>query len=220
MGVTCDHCGKPNHYAKMCLGKSQKPAGRGQGNRDHRSISNRPSGKREDSKKPKHRSHDARDDRKGANKSGSRPTRRTKHIEYQDQSSDYSSTNESDDSSTNSDDECYMQRLKTHHTSEKKTSQGKTCTVKINGNDTQVEPDTGSDTNIMDEHQFKKLQEKAPNVALKRSDIKLKALKEDLPVMGEADLFISNQTHTVSTIKGKMDSPPLIGRQTLEDLRT
>ena len=159
MGVTCDHCGKPNHYAKMCLGKSQKPAGRGQGNRDHRSISNRPSGKREDSKKPKHRSHDARDDRKGANKSGSRPTRRTKHIEYQDQSSDYSSTNESDDSSTNSDDECYMQRLKTHHTSEKKTSQGKTCTVKINGNDTQVEPDTGSDTNIMDEHQFKKLHE-------------------------------------------------------------
>ena len=23
IGVTCDHCGKPNHYAKMCLGKSE-----------------------------------------------------------------------------------------------------------------------------------------------------------------------------------------------------
>ena len=35
-------------------------------------------------------------------------------------------------------------------------------------------------------------------------------------------MFISSQTHTVSTtiviIKGKIDSPPLIGRQTLEDL--
>lgn len=29
--------------------------------------------------------------------------------------------------------------------------------------------------------------------------IELKALIEDLPVMGEADMFISNQTHTVST---------------------
>ena len=46
------------------------------------------------------------------------------------------------------------------------------ATVKISGNDTQLEPDTGSDTNIMDEHQFKKLQEKASNVALKWSDIK------------------------------------------------
>ena len=44
--------------------------------------------------------------------------------------------------------------------------------MKINGNDTQVEPDTGSDTNIKDEHQFKKLQEKAQNVVLKRSNIK------------------------------------------------
>ena len=145
IGVTCDHCGKPNHYAKMCLGKSQKPAGRGQGNRDYRSRSNGRSGKREDSKKPKHRIHDARDDRKGANKSGSRPTRRTKHIEYQGQRSDYISTNESDDSSTNSDDECYVEHLKTHHTSQNKISKEKTYTVKINGNDTKVEPGTGSD---------------------------------------------------------------------------
>ena len=34
--------------------------------------------------------------------------------------------------------------------------------MKVTGNSTQVEPDTGSDTNIMDEHQFKKLPEKAP----------------------------------------------------------
>lgn len=116
--------------------------------------------------------------------------------EYQDQSSDYTSTNKSDDSSTNSDDECYMQHLKTHQTSQNKTSQGKTCTKQINGNDTQVEPDTGSDNNIMDKRQFKKVLEKGLDVTLKRSEIKFKALKEDLPVMGEADVFISNQTHS------------------------
>ena len=53
----------------------------------------------------------------------------------------------------------------------------KSAKGKLNGNDTQVEPDTGSDTKIMDEHQFKKLQEKAPNVTLKQSNIKLKSLK-------------------------------------------
>ena len=127
MRVTCDHCGTPNHYAKICPRKSQKPAGRGQGNRDYRSRSNRPSEKSADSRKPKHRIHDAHDDRKGAKKSGSSPTRRTKHIEYH-QSSDYSSTTAPQIAS---DDECYMQHLKTHHTSQNKTSQEKTCTVKI-----------------------------------------------------------------------------------------
>ena len=37
-----------------------------------------------------------------------------------------------------------------------------------NGNVIQVEPDSGSDTYIMDEHQFKKLQEKALNATLKQ----------------------------------------------------
>ena len=40
--------------------------------------------------------------------------------------------------------------------------------------------------------------------------------------VSKADVFISNETHTVSTtiviIKGKIDSPPLIARQTFEDL--
>ena len=41
-------------------------------------------------KKPKHHIHDPHDDRKEANKSGwSTPTRRTKHIKYHDQCSDY-----------------------------------------------------------------------------------------------------------------------------------
>ena len=58
-------------------------------------------------------------------------------------------------------------------------------------------------------------------MTIKPSKIKLKALKEDLPVIGEVDVIIVNQTRSVSTttviVKGQIDSPP-IGRATLEDL--
>ncbi|KAK3753779.1 hypothetical protein QZH41_014237, partial [Actinostola sp. cb2023] len=115
----------------------------------------------------------------------------------------------------------YMHHLQTHHTSQDKGN-GKTCTVQINGTDVLIEPDTGSDATIMDEQQLKILQEKAPEVKLKPSKVKLKALKEDLPVIGEADVIIENQTRTVYTtiviIKGKIDSPALLGRETLEEL--
>ena len=51
-------------------------------------------------------------------------------------------------------DEYFIHHLKIH-----KASQGiqKTCTIFIKGIETTVEPDTGANTNIMDEHQFWKL---------------------------------------------------------------
>ena len=56
---------------------------------------------------------------------------------------------------------------------------------------------------------------------LRDTKIKLKALTE-LPVLGAADVEMSNETRTVRTtiivIKGKIDSPPLIRRQTLDAL--
>ena len=74
----------------------------------------------------------------------------------------------------------------------------------------------------MDESQFTHLREQAPELKIKNTKIKLKALKEELPVIGEANFEMSNATRTVSTtmliIKGKIDSPPLIDRQTLEML--
>ena len=114
-----------------------------------------------------------------------------------------------------------MSHLKAHHTTQHNNQQWKTCTIQINGVDIQAEPDSGSNSNIMDESQFKKLQKHAPEMKLRDTKIKLKALTE-LPVLGAADVEMSNETRTVRTtiivIKGKIDSPPLIGRQTIDAL--
>lgn len=57
---------------------------------------------------------------------------------------------------------------------------------------------------------------------IKDTKIKLKTLRGELPVVGEADVIMSNQTRSVNTtiviIQGTIDSPPLIGRKTLEEL--
>lgn len=71
----------------------------------------------------------------------------------------------------------------------------------------------------MDERQYNLLKEKTPEIQIKRSKVKLKTLKEELPVIGEFNVKISNQTSTTFIIiEGKIDSPPLIGRPTLEEL--
>ncbi|KAK3745369.1 hypothetical protein QZH41_001398 [Actinostola sp. cb2023] len=206
MGATCDNCGKLNHYARVCLGKPQQ---QNDGRRENRQRNQRP--RNINSNNRDYQRNEMKRDNNGTSNSTQRQRARAKHIENQG----------GDDSSTSSDDECYMHHLQTHHTSQD-NGNGKTCTVQINGTDVLIEPDTGSDANIMDEQQLNILQEKAPEVKLKPSKVKLKALKEDLPVIGEADVIIENQTRTVYTtiviIKGKIDSPALLGRETLEEL--
>ena len=124
------------------------------------------------------------------------------------------------DSIDTSGDECFIHHLKIH----KATSQGiqKTCTIFINGIETTVEPDTGADTNIMDEHQFRKLQTERPEMTLRESTIKLKALNHDLPIMGECTVKLENQTRVITAaivvVKGKIDSLPLLGRPSLDEL--
>ena len=75
---------------------------------------------------------------------------------------------------------------------------------------------------MMDESQFKKLQTNASEMKLRETKIKLKALREELPVHGAADVEMSNETRivrkTIIVTKGKIVSPPLIGRQTLDAL--
>ena len=86
----------------------------------------------------------------------------------------------------------------------------------------EIEPDTGSDANIMDEEQFQQLQKMRPEIRLKKSRTKLRAHLQDIPVLGECLVIIKNQTRQTRTrivvIKGKMDSLPLIGRPTLLNL--
>ena len=98
----------------------------------------------------------------------------------------------------------------------------KTCTIFINGIETAVEPDTSTDTNIMDEYQFRKLQTERPEMALQESSVKLKALNHDLTVMGECTVNLENPmraiTATIMVAKGKIDSLPLLGRPSLDEL--
>ena len=86
-----------------------------------------------------------------------------------------------------------------------------------------MEPDTGADANVMDEYQFKSLLQQVPEeTELRKTRMKLKTLTEELPVMGECSVTMENETRkakaTIAAIKGKIDSYPLLGRKTLEDL--
>ena len=127
--------------------------------------------------------------------------------------------NDSDSESSLSSDECFLD-----HLSIKKASQGiqKTCAIFINGLETIIEPDTGADTNIMDEKQFHNLQTHRPEIKLHKSNVKLKALTHDLKIKGECTVQLENQTRRceakIVVIEGTMDSLPLLGRPTLGEL--
>ena len=139
-----------------------------------------------------------------------------RHIETKENPTDSSSS----DSSYDQD---FIQHLRIKQTSRvNKKKESKSCTVTINNVATEIEPDTGSDANIMDEEQFRRLQKVRPEIQLKKSRTKLRALLQDIPVLGECSVTIRNQTRQTRTriivIKGKMDSLPLIGRPTLSNL--
>jgi hypothetical protein len=67
------------------------------------------------------------------------------------------------------------------------------CTVYIRDVETHIEPDTGSDANIMYEEQFARLQKMRPEIWLKKSRAKLRALLQDIPVLGECSVTIKNK---------------------------
>ena len=199
-GATCTACGKRNHYANVCRSKPQEKKG-------YRPQQDKP----RYPKDPRTR----RDQRGGRN--FRRPNKRNGKVH---QVSGHEEIDRKSDSSDTSGDECFIHHLKIH----KATSQGiqKTCTIFINGIETTVEPDTGADTNIMDEHQFRKLQTERPEMTLQESTIKLKALNHDLPIMGECTVKLENQTRVITAaivvVKGKIDSLPLLGRPSLDEL--
>ena len=58
-----------------------------------------------------------------------------------------------------------------------------------------AEPDTRSDVNVMDKHQYRTLLQRSKyNMNLQRSQTKLRTLQNDLPVIGEFDAVLRNQT--------------------------
>ena len=196
-GATCTASGKRNHYTNVCRSKPQEKKGYQQ-DKPHYPKDSR-----------------TRRDQRGR-RNHRRPSNRNGKIH---QVSGHEEIDRKSDSSDTSGDECFIHDLKIH-----KVSQGiqKTCTIFINGIETTVEPDTGADTNIMDEYQFRKLQTERPEMALQESTIKLKALNHDLPIIGECTVKIENQTReieaTIVVVKGKIDSLPLLGRPSLDEL--
>ena len=98
-------------------------------------------------------------------------------------------------------------------------------TIPLMANDLHIraEPDTGADVNVMDEHQYRALLHRSKyNMNLQRSQTKLRTLKNDLPIKGEFEAVLRNQTCGKRTkflvIKGKINSPPLISKNTLMEL--
>lgn len=99
----------------------------------------------------------------------------------------------------------------------------KTVPIVINDVIVRIEPDSGADVNVMDEHQYKALKRKTcESLSLTESSTKLSTLQNDLQVFGEFKATARNQTRGTETIfvvvKGKINSPPLLGRRALFEL--
>ena len=97
--------------------------------------------------------------------------------------------------------------------------------VPLMGNDIHIraEPDTGADVNVMDEYQHRALQHRSEyDMTLRDSQTKLRTLQNELPVKGQFDAVLRNQTcgkrTTFIVIKGRKNSPPLINKNTLIQL--
>lgn len=130
-----------------------------------------------------------------------------------------------DQESTSSDDDFFDSTVKHLHVKRLATHQSveKTIPVLIDDVKTWVEPDSGADINLMDKHQFKSFQHRTQtSPVLQPCDIKLRNLQTRLPVRGCFETTIRNATCGIRTqfviMDGKMNSPPLLSRDTLTQL--
>ena len=129
------------------------------------------------------------------------------------------------DNPTSSDDKFFCQAVR--HLKQvkriKTEEQDKTITIQIEDVSVKVEPDSGAEINVMDEHQFKALTHRAStNLTLTPSKTKLNTLQSELPVKGEFTTTIRNKTRGARArfvvVKGRINSPPLISKDTLQEL--
>ena len=126
------------------------------------------------------------------------------------------------DNSTSSDDE-FFEHLKQAKNIKSMTEHNKTITLRLDDVDVRIEPDSGADVNIMDEHQFKAFVHRSKETKqLTKSKVKLSTLQNKLPVKGEFKVTVRNKTRgvpaTFIVVKGRINSAPLISRSTLTEL--
>ena len=96
----------------------------------------------------------------------------------------------------------------------------KTVPIVINDVIVHMEPDSGVDVNVMDEYYYMALKRKSyENIALQESSTRLNTLQNELHVSGEFKATARNETRGTDTtfvvIKGKINSPLLLGRRKL-----
>ena len=141
---------------------------------------------------------------------------------------DVRKTTEESSEEESSDDEFFGNAIK-HIETVKRVSvnkvgdSAKTIQILMNDVPVRIEPDSGADVNIMDEYQYRAYKHRTQGeTELLASKTKLSTLQNSLPVKGEFETTIRNATRGVRTkivvIKGKINSPPLIGKKTLIDL--
>ena len=133
---------------------------------------------------------------------------------------------EEEEDSTSSDDEYFQKAVKVNLHAKKVSDtpdSDKTITVRLDDVDVKVEPDSGADINLMDEHQFKALANRSKTkLTLQPSKAKLSTLQHKLEVKGEFQTIIRNQTcgkpARFVVVRGRINSPPLICKNTLLQL--
>ena len=132
-----------------------------------------------------------------------------------------------EDSSISSDDDYFVQAVTNSFQAKKITGTQKrkqTVTVRLNDVDIRMEPDSGAEVNLMDEHQFQALLHRTnEKPTLEQCQIKLNTLQHPLHVKGKFETIIRNQTcgkpATFVVVKGRINSPPLLsGKDTLIEL--
>ena len=136
-------------------------------------------------------------------------------------------TTEAEETSSDSDHEyLYLQQIAQHLHQVKKVRSGgsqDTVLIRIGDIDAYVEPDSGASANVMDEYQFKALKHRSKEIKeLEPSRDTLKTLQSDLTVKGEFKAILRNKNRGTESkflvIQGKMDSPPLLSKNTLLEL--
>lgn len=126
----------------------------------------------------------------------------------------------SDCSGSESDDSSYF--VKHVVKNAKTTSSAGLVKLHINEVQAMCEPDSGASANVMDEYQFRALQKRDPRLNLDTSSDRLETIQGSLTVKGQFHATLRNENRGIMSkfvvIKGHMHSPPLIGRNSLEDL--
>ena len=184
-GEKCRKCCKLNHFAIVCRSQPARPIPdennqKRRENYRYRHRENKPGRKEYQNRKPS-RQDDRKSNRKFAD---GKP--QIRHVERAEETSDTSSTDSSND-------EDFIQHFRIKQATRVNRKRiSESCTVKINDVPIEIEPDTGSDANIVDEEQFQQLQKMRPEIGLKKSRTKLRALLQDIPVLGECSVIIKN----------------------------